>query len=101
MPSPPCLPACLQVQQGKRYRMRVIQAGASWAIKLNITQHTLDVIALDGLPTRRTPATAFIANPGESRFLLPCGGFLLCLCALNPKPCSFKPWVLCPNPKAL
>ena len=53
------------VQQGKRYRFRVIGTGSLYPFRISIDDHPLTVIASDGYDLEPITAESFIINPGE------------------------------------
>ena len=58
-------PHVITVQKGKRYRFRTIQGAASWGMKVEPLSHPIEIIAVDGAETERTPAKGYIFTPGE------------------------------------
>eukprot|EP00798_Chlamydomonas_sp_ICE-L_P011708 gene11708-34436_t len=44
---------------------RIVGGMSNWAVKMNISQHSMDVIALDGANVARTTTQAFVLTPGE------------------------------------
>jgi FtsP/CotA-like multicopper oxidase with cupredoxin domain len=58
-------PAVIKVQQGKKYRLRIIQGAGSWGLKVTFPGHSCDVIALDGINIKPKPANGFVLTPGE------------------------------------
>lgn len=58
-------PLVINVRKGKRYRMRVIGGMSSWALKVNVTGHGMQVIALDGRPVTPRNAQAVVVSSGE------------------------------------
>jgi len=68
-------PLVISVSKGKRYRMRVIGGMSSWALKVNVSGHSMNVIALDGRPVKPRNAQAVVVSSGERfDFVLTAGG---------------------------
>ena len=53
------------VEQGKRYRFRVIGVGALYPFRVSVDNHMLTVIASDGFDVKPMEVESFIINPGE------------------------------------
>jgi FtsP/CotA-like multicopper oxidase with cupredoxin domain len=67
-------PLVLTVEAGKRYRMRLIGGMSSWALKVGVSGHSMQVIALDGRPVVPRKAEALLLTSGErADFVLAAG----------------------------
>ena len=52
-PGPPAFagaPAVVEVKRGKKYRFRLVNAGASWGYNVSVDRHPVALLALDGYP---------------------------------------------------
>lgn len=54
-----------EVEQGQRYRFRVIGAGTGFPFRVSIDNHKFTVIASDGYELKPVQAESFIIYPGE------------------------------------
>ena len=43
-------PAVVEVRRGKKYRFRLVNAGASWGYNVSVDRHPVALLALDGYP---------------------------------------------------
>ena len=51
-------PAVVEVRKGKRYRFRLVNAGASWGYNVSVEAHPVALLALDGYPLAVSKAAA-------------------------------------------
>ena len=58
-------PEIITVKRGRKYRLRMISGASIWAIKVNISDHDFEVIAVSGGYVQPARAKAFIASSGE------------------------------------
>ncbi|KAK8384395.1 hypothetical protein O3P69_009301 [Scylla paramamosain] len=64
--SPAVPPPRLLIQEGTRYRLRVVSAAAALCpVTLNVEGHDLIILALDGEPVSFVNASTILLNPGE------------------------------------
>lgn len=52
-PGPPAFagaPAVVEVKKGRKYRFRMVNAGASWGYNVSVDRHPVALLALDGYP---------------------------------------------------
>jgi len=58
-------PYVVEVERGKRHRVRLIGAMSSWTLKVAFASHAVDVIALDGAPVSVVRGQRAVLTPGE------------------------------------
>ena len=51
-------PAVVEVKRGKKYRFRLVNAGASWGYNVSVDRHPVALLALDGYPLAMSKADA-------------------------------------------
>eukprot|EP00775_Hariotina_reticulata_P009666 gene9666-9825_t len=100
-------PAVFKVQQGKKYRLRIIQGAGSWGLKLTFPDHTCDVIAIDGINIKPKTARGFVLTPGERLDCIleanqPVGNYYVNIATLvgNNSPAVLS-YVGAPDPKSM
>lgn len=55
----------ITVEQGKKYRFRVIQAGTIYPLRVSVDNHSISVVASDGYDVTPVECESIIVNPGE------------------------------------
>ena len=58
-------PEVIKVQKGQRYRLRFVNGASNWAIKVNVSFHSMDVIAINGGIIVRISTQGVISTSGE------------------------------------
>lgn len=53
------------VERGKRHRLRLIGGMSSWALRVGVQGHSLQLIALDGRPVQPLDADSLLLTSGE------------------------------------
>lgn len=53
------------VEQGKKYRFRVIGPGSLYPFRVSVDDHPLTIVASDGYDLEPVTAESFVINPGE------------------------------------
>ena len=60
-PNPPAFagsPTVVEVKKGKKYRFRLVNAGASWGYNVSVESHPVALLALDGYPLAVSKASS-------------------------------------------
>ena len=66
--SPPAFagaPAVVEVKKGKKYRFRLVNAGASWGYNVSVDRHPVALLALDGYPLAVSKAAESGGKKGD------------------------------------